>query len=348
MKLSNSLLLVSAAAGIVAVIGCYASTGPTQTTDELAWKTLAEISTPTQSNGATAADTLLSWRLWWTSGDVFPNAPTSQPPQSTNARGTFQPLPCEGESEKLTSFTGSQQPASPCEVVWLNSASAGYVFANGLWTREHVISEAKAGTICFPQSADPNSVDPDKVAIEMKTEWRPLDGSEPVGAYVFGLDQGNQKRKLVAFHMMIHARPNWVWATFIHESLQGQVSVFHDQYGAYNNQPSTDLNGVLAGHNVQVLSHYKLIGTQSDFETRPGSPTLLGNPLIEPADLIQKKQISCISCHYLATISNEGGFGPHQPQVGQPKLKSNFYQVNFNFTLLKRARCQFHAGCSDS
>jgi hypothetical protein len=310
-----------------------------QLVDQLAWQTLAQVSSPTQSTGSWPADTPFSWRLWWTSKEIYPETPTSTPPYLTDTRGKFVRLQCLPESEQMVF---GEQPASPCEVVLLNGASAGYILANRLWIRENLVAKAATNSVSFPQAPDPP-------AIEMKTEWRAITDDQRA-RYVVGLDSQLVTRGLVAFHMMIRARPNWVWATYIHEDFAGLVgqagASLNDLFGSPNGQPSVALLQLLKANQADVLQHYKLIGTQTDFGT------LLGNPLIEPSALIQQHKVSCISCHSQAAVGivknvNYGQIAPiAKVLVNGPGVPKGFGSTNFNFTISEDSSCRNESICS--
>lgn len=311
--------------------------------DRLAWETLAKISQPVQPGDAPKLETPFSWRLWWTSIDVYADKSSNSAQQPVSTAARFRPLPCQQQSEKLTAFAGQPQPDKACEVVWLNGASAGYVLSNRLWQREKLSTAAAAHQVSFPQSPNPGHVDPQAVAVELKTEWEPLSQGQS-SRFIAAIDQEKTPRGLVAFHMMIRSRPNWLWATFIHEDCAHLVTdagaTFNDSFGSRNSQPSDALRRLLQAHHAELLVHYKLIGTQTDFST------VLGNPLIEPAALIKQKKISCISCHSFASVDSLGHV-PHQtPQAGVPQVPSIFNSVNFNFTLTEHSKCRFMANCS--
>ncbi len=323
------LLISASLAGLAAVEG-QTSAASTTPNDELAWKTLAEVSKPPNNLTNATGGTPLSWRLWWTSQDVYGSPP------KTNTAGAIYPLACKAESER----PASKQPKNACEVVFLNGISVNYVGKYELWRREKLVSAAKAGTISFPQSPNPP-------AVEMKTEWQ-LKSESPTGQYVEGVDSSGGTRVLVAFHMMIKAFDNWLWATYIHERFLQRVSEAgatpQDVFGYPGEKPSAALQTLLNTNNAGVLGHYRLIGTQVDFTT------LLGNPLIEDPDDIKAKNISCISCHSFAAIQVDGlaagGTAPISIVPGKPNIPSQFHPVNFNFTLALHAKCQFIGLCS--
>ncbi|MGA2600668.1 MAG: hypothetical protein ABSH09_27195, partial [Bryobacteraceae bacterium] len=220
----------------------------------------------------------------------------------------------------------------PCEVVWLNSASVQYVFDRGLWQRERLSKVAQGSGIAFPL--------PPCMSVEMKTKWRKAPRADP-HRYVLGFD-GSDTRELIAFHMMIHARPNWVWATFIHEDKKNKVidagESFADSFGLSDNEPSERLRHLLAQNHVGVFLHYRLIGTQIDFQ----DPPVLGNPLIENAGDIKAKRISCISCHSYAVIDSKGGRPSLRTGVGKPEIPNTYRSLNFNFTLAVNSICKFN------
>lgn len=305
-----------------------------QKADELTWRTLAAVSTP--SSPAVPPDTPVSWRLWWNSTEVYVDSnPPRVPPQPTTTRGRFLPLPCQQQSELKEMFHSLLQPEDPCEVVWLNAASAGYVFTNGLWIRQNLIAAAKRGQVSFPM---PSSV-------EMKTEWQQI-SADKFPRYVIGTDNQMRPRGLVAFHLMFRANPSWVWATFIHEDFVGLVTRvgerLTDSFGNRDGHFSPNLLRLLADHHVGVFAHYRLIGTQIDFR----NPTRLGNPLIEPPLLITKGQSSCIFCHRFAALDYRGRIAAPPQNLGAPALPRVDFPANFNFTLVEHSTCVPAPGCT--
>ncbi|MBV9760737.1 MAG: hypothetical protein JO340_09245 [Acidobacteriaceae bacterium] len=343
MNIRDVLFPLTAAGAVFGAIAYQQQVGAADEADRIAWQTLAEISRPARPIGAGAGETAVSWRTWWTSVDVYPDASLNLTPQSADTAAKFRRIPCQEQSEKRAAFPDQPQTSKPCEVVWLDGAAAGYIFQNGLWKRENLNIAAAAHRISFPQSANYNHIDPRAVAIEMKTEWAPIADAQS-GRFILAIDQQQTTRALVAFHMMIRAQPNWIWATFIHEDYAQLVTQagasFRDSFGSRDGRPSAGLRRLLRSRRAEFLAHYKLIGTQTDFST------LLGNPLIEPAALMKQKKISCISCHAFAAVDSVGHV-PHQsPQAGVPQIPPIFNSVNFDFTLTEHAKCSVMAQCS--
>jgi hypothetical protein len=207
----------------------------------------------------------------------------------------------------------------------------GYVVAREFWIRDRVIVAAGAGKIRFP-------LPPNPMAVEMKTEWR-TKSLAPAGEYVRGVDDQGNDRVLVAFHMMIHAQLDWVWATFIHENFAHLVTdnyaTLNDSFGDFHGHPSNPLVQLLHDSHVDILRHYKLIGTQLGLH----EPLLLGNPLIEGRKMIQQKQASCISCHRFAASDQKGHLPSGIGGVGGVPPIPGYNSLNFNFTLARRSQC---------
>jgi hypothetical protein len=307
---------------------------PAAATDRQAWQALAFISRETNTAGAANFDTKVSWRLWWNSQDVYPQHPQAAAAVPAATASKFRPFACGPQSERTLIYKVAQPPNGPCEAIWLSSASVAYILQHGLWQREVVSSQAGLGQIHFPIDQS----DPSNVPIELKTEWIAINRAQ-AAKYIVGVDDQGVPRGLAAFHMMIHTRPNWVWATFIHEDFAQSViaagETFQDAFGNTTGRPSQGLLQLLASYHVGVLAHYKLIGTQIDFDT----PQLLGNPLIENPDAIKARKISCISCHSFAAIDSVG----HNPTavltLGHPAVPPIFGSVNFNYTMAVHAVC---------
>jgi hypothetical protein len=324
------------ALSLLCAFGCRRTLGVREA-NELAWRTLAEASKPTQAEGATENDTRLSWRLWWNAEEIYVNPNKSEPPTQSK-RGTFESLRCKQESELQLLDPTVPQP-DPCEEIWLNGSAENYVVGNGLWNRSGLRRKASEARIEFPGPQRP-------LAVEMKTEWwDPTNVAK--GTYVMA-DTVKGKRFLVAFHMMIHAQTDWVWATFIHESLTYMVTdagaTLDDSFGADNGKPSGKLKALLHDNDVEILRHYRLIGTQVGMQ----EPKLLGNPIIERG-LVKQQMSSCISCHRFASITQAGQVAPGAGGVGgEPPIPNQYNPLNFSFSLAVRPICKSgDGGCAN-
>jgi hypothetical protein len=181
-------------------------------------------------------------------------------------------------------------------------------------------------------------VDMPRESIAIKGDWIPL---PTLLQWVPGLGDINNIRKLyytvtlknieyalVAMHVSSRQNPNWVWGTFEHQMNPGrcdyigcfdtfgaQVSQVHPNRKAVNMQygpcPKTkqlkDL--MLKAHLSPVWDNYCLKSTQVDYTAADGTPSVLGNSVVE--GIVGNGTVaasSCISCHVYAS------FGP----IGQP------------------------------
>jgi hypothetical protein len=136
-------------------------------------------------------------------------------------------------------------------------------------------------------------------AIEVKAAWLDFadpqgDGSVPPvslekqGTYYTAQFQG-KKFGLTALHILTKDLTSWFWATFRHQDTPTDDAENSDTFG----RPA-DVRGT-------VWDNYRLGGTQTDFTTPTGEPTLLSDHYVEFNFL----KTSCITCHSTAAISPE-------------------------------------------
>jgi len=161
---------------------------------------------------------------------------------------------------------------------------------------------------------------------------------------------------LASLHIITKDLQNWFWADFGHvdcETGQGPCSDFSADSGNVLRDSTTTgpggrgpsgSNGVRSETVNSKWQYYRLRGTQTDFVTSEGLPTILSNPVIESS--FQKS--SCMTCHALATVGirstvpdrgtsipfflkldyvrNIGSSPPPRPDVGAPAC-SKFYNT---------------------
>jgi hypothetical protein len=143
---------------------------------------------------------------------------------------------------------------------------------------------------------------------------------------------------------MTHARPKWLWATWIHEKYANLVPKdlgLHDSFGTERNgEISCALVRLLVSKKQLFLANYKLIGSQADFK-----PTRLGNPLIE-ANL---ECSSCMGCHQNASLMVNGGWPNPDPctTMGATTLPAGLNSTDFDYSLASQAKCHHVGGCTD-
>lgn len=156
---------------------------------------------------------------------------------------------------------------------------------------------------------------------EVKAQWREIKESQK-DEYHFHIDtykddEGNEITKiwgLVAFHIITKDIPQWTWATFEHKNNPGLKEAENnpllksvDSYGKDENGNISKalLNDFKKEKFPKKWENYILRGTQTDFTTLTGVPTILANTYIEEGFT---ETSSCISCHSKATIGKRLAF----------------------------------------
>ncbi|MGD9922979.1 MAG: hypothetical protein AB7V13_16295 [Pseudorhodoplanes sp.] len=135
---------------------------------------------------------------------------------------------------------------------------------------------------------------------------------------------------LVGLHIITKDIPNWFWATFEHvENPQASVGSLDRHSPAGKGYPP-EAEGT-------VWQYYRLRGTQTDFVTPTGRPTVLANTQIEGSF---QESSSCITCHARASIGRRldnirvdggrqlfapGTFVPPSAQVARPPAAERGY-----------------------
>lgn len=139
-------------------------------------------------------------------------------------------------------------------------------------------------------------------AIEAKAAW--IDFTDPKGDQTappipesewntyYIAEYNGKKYGLIALHFLTKDTPNWFWASFHHKNQPEYDKV---------QMTSPDAAGPPAVLRGTVWENYRLGGTQVEFTTPTGSPTILGDQVVEYGFL----RSSCMTCHANATISKE-------------------------------------------
>jgi hypothetical protein len=199
------------------------------------------------------------------------------------------------------------------EEVRRNRATFDFIYCNKLYNRAGLRAAFAAGVpISFPIES-----------IEVKADWRPIAGLDTSQYYV-NTASDNQRYALVAMHIISKQVPNWTWATFEHKNNAGRCDFMgcRDRFGAtvQNQGPQTTTNGqypacektpalkkMFADANISAQwENYCLKGSQLDFITPTGLPTVLGNSVIENGFA---RTSSCMTCHARASVASNGSLG---------------------------------------
>lgn len=174
--------------------------------------------------------------------------------------------------------------------VRMNRAAFDFIRDNGLYT--------KKGQLAFFGAQDPRRpVGFPTAAKEIKAQWRALaPGQDPAKFHTTRVVGSGQLWGLTSLHIITKDTPNWFWATFEHVDNENREAVI----------PSVDRSGRPASLNGTKWANYVLRGSQLDFTTPTGEPTLLASSQIEAGI---ERTSSCITCHARATVGRYPG-GP--------------------------------------
>jgi hypothetical protein len=293
------------------------------------------------------------------------------------------PTPCKAPGNAAAGnfpTPAATAPPSDCvaEEVRRNYAAWHFIVENKLYTQADLAKAFTGPTITFP-----------KDAVELKMDWMPVDtvaawlnnnGESANGAsvtadfvrknYYITKQPDGTEYAMVSMHISTKDRPNWLWATFEHQSNPGRCDTTgcYDDYGApvllskiaprqvANTQypdciKSAELLALFAKAGLPaVWRNYCLKGTQVDFvSTQPltkGQPLLDGDSVIERITAnVPINQSSCISCHayasfgsdgcvYFATnpgLAAQGPIGNVTPQAGQKSYDFVWGLITINY-----------------
>lgn len=171
----------------------------------------------------------------------------------------------------------------------MNRATYDFIKENCLWSRNGLqryaaaIFAGKKPPITFPVDS-----------IEIKAAWLDLQGksvpAEKQKTY-YTAKYGGKPYGLISLHIITKDTPNWFWATFHHKD--APENKFEDP----NAPPPPDL---VKG---TIWENYELGGTQTDFVSPTGKPSILSDHYVEFG--FQKS--SCITCHAFATAARDEG-----------------------------------------
>jgi hypothetical protein len=185
-------------------------------------------------------------------------------------------------------------PTEPFSETRMNRAAFDFIIDNGLYTIE---GQEKFHT-------EGRAIDLPVDGKEIKSAWRLLTNEEAKsGRFHTQMTSDGNTFGLIALHIITKELPQWFWATFEHvdnpdidvRNLDSDIR-WVDSY--------TD-GGEAAKLPTEIREtkweNYRLKGTQTEFVTLDGRPTILANAIIERGFMGSS---SCISCHAHASIGN--------------------------------------------
>jgi hypothetical protein len=178
---------------------------------------------------------------------------------------------------------------------------------------EPASKEVKAQWIQL-KNCDPNNpcVDKDRY------HWRVIENPSTKVREVWGL---------ASLHVITKDLPNWFWADFGHVDCErgdgpcAEFSAIPDNAlrDSTTNGPGgagpSGSNGIRNETLKSKWQFYRLRGSQINFVTSEGFPTILSNPVIE----FSFQKSSCMSCHALATVGLRGSV-PDAASTSMPRF----------------------------
>lgn len=272
--------------------------------DRFSWELFAQVAAP----GTLGGRTMLAFETWASNEDTFnatPRFPSRIPSPKVLRFPALRGLPPQ-ETD------GWRNVPPGGEEVRRNRPAFQYIVApeNQFHTRAGLARAfAQGRQIDFPIDA-----------IEVKANWIPAEGVDTTRYYVNRASDG-RLYALVSLHITTKLIPNWTWATFEHADNAGRCDHVgcHDAFGA--KIPSVPPNAQLdapyppcakttalraifeRAKLAPELQNYCLKGTQTDYVSATGVPTLLGNSVTEYGFA---NTSSCITCHARASVDGSG------------------------------------------
>jgi hypothetical protein len=161
----------------------------------------------------------------------------------------------------------------------------------------------------------------------MLLQWIPALGNlDTIRQKYYTATSSGTEYALVAMHVASRQNPNWVWGTFEHQMNPGRCDYIgcYDTFGAQVAAVSPNFSKYNAGYGKcektsalkaimqkavlsPVWQNYCLKSTQVDFTAADGTPSALGNSVIE--GIMGNGTVaasSCISCHKYASFDATG------------------------------------------
>lgn len=313
--------------------------GTTQSSDAFLWQLFTQFAAPVSP----MRPSRVVFETWASDEDTFsqtPHWPGVDEPKRLHAsllgRMTDPALPSHGPIDVACAPPGNaavggfptQGPPTPCiaEETKRNRPQYDYIVGHGLNTKAGLAAAfAKGFQVVMPASSI--SVKGDWVPVQTMLQWLPQLGSVGnVEKLYYTASSGGVEYALVSLHVSSRQNPNWVWGTFEHAMNPGRcdsmgcwdsfgstipvvlpiLSAVNTQYGACPKTPA--LQAWMKQANLSpVWQNYCLKSSQVDYNAADGTPTVLGNSVIER--IVGNGTISassCIGCHVYASFGADG------------------------------------------
>lgn len=286
---------------------------------QLVWETWIEQAQLYPANGSAAADALHTPAV----RKRLHGSPLARA-EMARRRGVAAELIPTAQCNSMNGPPPNVKPnAIICEEARLNPEAQKFVFSNGYQIRPPQTKAAQQGTdIEFPSPA-----------IEVKVDWIPgTDFAPPLtcdkppqGVHVEMI--AGICYAMAGMHISSKLLKDWIWVTFEPQSMLTnplRCITFGPCEDPWGSNPSTSNGGpdgltnqtaavsaLMKQANLSAeFSNYRLDGVQVKFTNPDGSPTLLGNSVIEGENVgMTKGTASCITCHSVSSIKNDGTDG---------------------------------------
>ena len=337
------LLVIAALLGVVALSpqkGALAQgNAPSAINDPdgFAWALFQEINADAGTN-----DGRVVWETWKSANnntDVFlPNGGDPPPWPAPSASSPIKTLSSEPLQETVRrAELGLAAPEFDPNIgtgneVRVNRAAFEFVVSNQLYHLDgQVKAIVNAQALSFPVDAR-----------EIKAQWRRLAaGQDPARFHTARLTRNGVTEiwGLTSLHITTKDLPNWFWATWEHA----------DNPDREAEVPSRDRRGLPAALKGTKWQNYVLRGTQVDFTSPMGVPTILASSQIERPF---QRTSSCVTCHARATVAagaarlsifngSQGFVGSPNPawfQTSPQDATQRFFQMDFVWSLMRAQR----------
>jgi hypothetical protein len=336
--------------------------------DAYSWRLFVALNWPADVTNRVAdrskefgAEGPVVWETWANAPDVFRRDGSDPGPWSSpgtkalvgdeNLRllEDFDPMPLQQQirlrERGLTIKFDPIAAANGGNETRMNKEAYEFIRANNLYNLGGQKALAASGKemVQFPLNAK-----------EIKAQWRPITEAQKPRYHWAEVRQADGSKLifgLTALHITTKDLPNWLWTTFEHvdnPKLPGNEQWLlpsHDTFACETGPPDCNRSPKGIGLEGTRWEHYRLRGTQVDFTTPRGKPTLLANS--QPEQGFQTSS-SCITCHARASIaadgarlsvfnqpSGEGHVGPVDPKWFEENGKSKFTQLDFVWSMFR-------------
>lgn len=310
--------------------------GSSQNSDEFIWTLLTQFAAPADP----ASPKPLVFETWASDADTFSKTPAWPAPdagrrfQSSPLRAATTPhggpvdVACSPPGNAAVGGFPTSGTPTPCiaEEVRRNRPQFDYIVGNGLNTQSG-LAAAYAKKLDVQMPTEAISVKGDWVPVQTLLQWIPSIGSLENLRTLYYTDVSNGvEYAVVSLHVSSRQNPNWVWGSFEHRLTPGRCDDLgcFDSFGATVPEVLPNRSAINTDYGPcdkteplltlmkqaglsPVWQNYCLKSTQVDYLAPDGTPTALGNAVIER--IVGNGTVvasSCIACHAYASFGANG------------------------------------------